>query len=154
MLRSSVREFVASEAMSSLGIPTTRALSLALTGDRVVRDQFYDGRAKLELGAVVCRVSPCFVRFGSFELPAARGDPALARELLDFVVAKHYPHLLAAASASSDSSSSESPGLPLLLEVAERTGRTVAAWQACGFVHGVLNTVRRTGFSVRFSIFF
>jgi len=143
VLRSSVREFVASEAMSSLGIPTTRALSLALTGDRVVRDQFYDGRAKLELGAVVCRVSPCFVRFGSFELPAARGDPALARELLDFVVAKHYPHLLAAASASSDSSSSESPGLPLLLEVAERTGRTVAAWQACGFVHGVLNTVRR-----------
>lgn len=137
VLRSSVREFVASEAMAALGIPTTRALSLALTGDQVVRDQFYDGRAKLELGAVVCRVSPCFVRFGSFELPAARGDPALARKLLDFVVEKHYPHL-----TSSLSSSSKSPGLPLLLEVAERTGKTVAAWQACGFVHGVLNTVR------------
>ena len=138
VLRSSVREFVASEAMAALGVPTTRALSLALTGDQIVRDQFYDGRAKLELGAVVCRVSPCFVRFGSFELPAARGDPALARKLLDFVVEKHYPHLI-----SSSSSSSKSPGLPLLLEVAERTGKTVAAWQACGFVHGVLNTVRK-----------
>lgn len=151
VLRSSVREFVASEAMHSLGVPTTRALSLALTGDRsVVRDQFYDGRARLEPGAVVCRVSPCFVRFGSFELPAAREDPALARKLLDFVVEKHYPHLAAASFAPSN----RSPGLPLLLEVAERTGRTVAAWQACGFVHGVLNTVRRTGFSVRFSSFF
>ena len=138
VLRSSVREFVASEAMAALGVPTTRALSLALTGDQIVRDQFYDGRAKLELGAVVCRVSPCFVRFGSFELPAARGDPALARKLLDFVVEKHYPHLI-----SSSSSSSKSPGLPLLLEVAERTGKTVAAWQACGFGHGVLNTVRK-----------
>ena len=145
VLRSSVRELVASEAMHALAIPTTRALSLVLTGDQVVRDQFYDGRAKLELGAVVCRVSPCFVRFGSFELPAARGDPGLARKLLDFVVEKHYPHLVSASSSSSSSSSSKStksPGLPLLLEVAERTGKTVAAWQACGFVHGVLNTVR------------
>jgi len=133
VLRSSVREFVASEAMAALGIPTTRALSLALTGDRVVRDQFYDGRAKLEPGAVVCRVSPCFVRFGSFELPAARGEPDLARALLDFVVEKHYPQLKTSAN-------SKSPGLPLLLEVAERTGKLVAAWQACGFVHGVLNT--------------
>ena len=71
VLRSSMREFLCSEAMHHLGVPTTRALSLTLTGDQVVRDMFYDGNPPPEPGAVVCRVAPTFVRFGHFELPAS-----------------------------------------------------------------------------------
>ncbi len=73
VLRSSIREFLCSEAMYHLGVPTTRALSLVLTGDQVVRDMLYDGHPAPEPGAVVCRVAPSFVRFGTFELPASRG---------------------------------------------------------------------------------
>ena len=68
VLRSSVREFLCSEAMHALGVPTTRALSLVTTGEPVVRDMFYDGRPDAEPGAIVCRVAPSFVRFGSFEI--------------------------------------------------------------------------------------
>ena len=71
VLRSSVREFLCSEAMHHLGVPTTRALSLALTGDKVMRDMFYDGRPALEPGAVVCRVAPSFIRIGNFEASSA-----------------------------------------------------------------------------------
>lgn len=78
VLRSSVREFLCSEGMHHLGIPTTRALSLVATGDRVVRDMLYDGNAQAEPGAVVCRVAPSFTRFGSFELPAARAESGAA----------------------------------------------------------------------------
>jgi uncharacterized protein YdiU (UPF0061 family) len=74
VLRSSVREYLCSEAMYHLGVPTTRALSLVLTGEQVVRDMLYDGNPKPEPGAVVCRVAPSFIRFGNFELPASRGD--------------------------------------------------------------------------------
>ncbi len=74
VLRSSIREFLCSEAMHHLGVPTTRALSLVLTGDQVLRDMFYDGDAKLEPGAIVCRVAPSFIRFGNFQLPASRSD--------------------------------------------------------------------------------
>ena len=74
VLRSSIREFLCSEAMAHLGVPTTQALSVALTGDKVMRDMFYDGRPALERGAVVCRVAPSFIRFGNFEIFAARGD--------------------------------------------------------------------------------
>ena len=70
VLRSSVREFLCSEAMHHLGVPTTRALSLVATGEEVVRDMFYDGHPKAEPGAIVCRVAPSFIRFGNFELPA------------------------------------------------------------------------------------
>ena len=73
VLRSSIREFLCSEAMHHLGVPTTRALSVALSGDKVIRDMFYDGRPALEQGAVVCRVAPSFIRFGNFEIFAARG---------------------------------------------------------------------------------
>src|SRR5690606_6837976 len=68
VLRSSLREYVCSEAMHALGVPTTRALSLVLTGESVVRDMFYDGHPAPEPGAIVCRVAPSFVRFGNFEL--------------------------------------------------------------------------------------
>jgi uncharacterized protein YdiU (UPF0061 family) len=74
VLRSSVREYLCSEAMHHLGVPTTRALSLVLTGEQVRRDMFYDGNPQLELGAVVCRVAKSFTRFGNFEILAARND--------------------------------------------------------------------------------
>lgn len=85
VLRSSVREYLCSEAMYHLGVPTTRALSLVLTGESVVRDMLYDGNPKPEPGAVVCRVAPSFIRFGNFELPASRGD----METLKKVFARH-----------------------------------------------------------------
>ncbi|KAG2451971.1 hypothetical protein HYH02_003744 [Chlamydomonas schloesseri] len=132
VLRSSLREFVASEAMAALGVPTTRALSLVGTGDKVLRDMFYNGNAKLEQGAVVCRVAPSFVRFGTFQLPVSRGagEVGLVQMAADWVVKYHMPHLAA----------EPNPYLGLLREACSRTGRLVAQWQALGFVHGVLNT--------------
>ena len=83
VLRSSVREFLCSEAMHHLGVPTTRALSLVTTGEGVVRDMFYDGHPKSEPGAVVCRVAPSFTRFGSFQLFAARRKQDVLQQLVD-----------------------------------------------------------------------
>ena len=151
VLRSSLREFVASEAMAALGVPTTRALSLVATGDKVLRDMFYSGDARFEPGAVVCRVAPSFVRFGTFELPVSRGpeEAHLVRTLLDYLIRHHFPELLAAragaaAGGSPESSPEGSPDQELyaawLSEVCARTGRLVAAWQGVGFVHGVGNT--------------
>src|SRR5690606_13339971 len=94
VLRSSVREFLCSEAMHHLGVPTTRALSLVGTGEPVVRDMFYDGRPRAEPGAIVCRVAPSVLRLGHFELPASRGDIDLLRLLADFSIWRHFPHLL------------------------------------------------------------
>ncbi|WP_267223833.1 protein adenylyltransferase SelO [Dyella silvae] len=131
VLRSSVREFLCSEAMHHLGVPTTRALSLVTTGDVVVRDMFYDGHPQQEPGAIVCRVAPSFIRFGNFELPAARGDTALLRRLANFTIARDFPEL-------------KGEGEPLYAEwfaqVCERTAVMVAHWMRVGFVHGVMNT--------------
>src|SRR5205814_9900556 len=91
VLRSSIREFLCSEAMHHLGVPTTRALCLVATGEDVVRDMFYDGRPKSEPGAIVCRVAPSFIRFGNFELPAARGDVPLLQQLVDFTIRRDFP---------------------------------------------------------------
>jgi uncharacterized protein YdiU (UPF0061 family) len=131
VLRSSLREFVCSEAMHALGVPTTRALSLVATGDDVVRDMFYDGNAQAEPGAITCRVAPSFVRFGSFELPSSRGDDALLRTLTDFVLRHHFADLGPPGRAAHEA---------LLREVARRTAELIAHWQAIGFVHGVMNT--------------
>ena len=131
VLRSSLREFLCSEAMHHLGVPTTRALSLVTTGETVVRDMFYDGHPVAETGAVVCRVAPSFIRFGHFELPASRGDEALLRQLVDFTIARDFPELSA-------------PPDELLarwfVEVCEHTARLMAHWMRVGFVHGVMNT--------------
>lgn len=81
VLRSSLREFVCSEAMYGLGIPTTRALSLVLTGETVVRDMFYDGRPAPELGAITSRVSRSFLRFGNFQILSDRGEYQNLRKL-------------------------------------------------------------------------
>ncbi len=131
VLRSSVREFLCSEAMHHLGIPTTRALSLVATGDPVLRDMFYDGHPADEPGAVVCRVAPTFIRFGNFEIFAARNDPTSLGKLADFVLEAYFPHLGARTPASM---------LALFREVGERTLATVTAWMRVGFVHGVMNT--------------
>ena len=131
VLRSSLREYLCSEAVHYLGIPTTRSLSLVTTGDSVIRDMFYDGRAKAEPGAIVCRVAPSFTRFGHFELPSARGDLSLLQKLLDFSLHAEF----------------EGRFLPgpegyceWFNEVAQRTARLMVDWQRVGFVHGVMNT--------------
>jgi uncharacterized protein YdiU (UPF0061 family) len=139
VLRSSLREYLCSEAMHHLGIPTTRALSLALTGETVIRDMFYDGRPQSEPGAVVCRVAPTFLRFGNFELPSARGDIELLHKLVAFTLKHHFPELNcpppdAAAEAW------EEPILQFFNVVVERTAFLVSEWMRVGFVHGVMNT--------------
>ena len=134
VLRSSVREFLCSEAMHHLGIPTTRALSLVATGDAVMRDVLYDGHPAPEPGAVVCRVAPSFTRFGSFQLPASRGEHDLLRQLVDFTVRADFPHLAA------DDATFETRLAAMFAEVCERTAALVVHWMRVGFVHGVLNT--------------
>ena len=94
VLRSSVREFLCSEAMHHLGVPTTRALSLVAGADRVVRDMFYDGHPREETSAVVCRVAPSFLRFGNFELPTARNDQTTLRRLADYALRTHFSELI------------------------------------------------------------
>ena len=91
MLRSSLREFVCSEAMHHLGVPTTRALSLVGTGEEVVRDMFYDGHAAPEPGAIVCRVAPSFVRFGNFQILTSRGEDEALKTLAGYVMREHFP---------------------------------------------------------------
>ncbi len=131
VLRSSIREFLCSEAMHHLGVPTTRALSLVATGDAVLRDMFYNGDAKLEPGAVVCRVAPSFVRFGNFELLTARDDTPLLERLVDFTITRDFPHL--------DGSPAERR-TRWFHEVCERTAVMIVHWMRVGFVHGVMNT--------------
>jgi len=131
VLRSSVREFLCSEAMHHLGVPTTRALSLVDTGEPVLRDMFYDGHAKPEPGAIVCRVAPSFIRFGNFELPASRGDTSLLRQLVDFTIRRDFPEL---------SGQGEALYAEWFAQVCERTASMVAHWMRVGFVHGVMNT--------------
>jgi len=115
-----------SEAMFHLGVPTTRALSLALTGEQVVRDMFYDGHPKLEPGAVVCRVAPSFTRFGSFQIFASRGETEA-----DYTIRTDFPHL--------DAPSPE-VYLEWFKEVCRTTADMIVHWMRVGFVHGVMNT--------------
>lgn len=131
VLRSSVREFLCSEAMHYLGVPTTRALSLVTTGEEVVRDMFYDGHPRPEPGAIVCRVAPSFTRFGSFELFSARKDEALLRQLVNYTMRTDFPHL---GAPSPDTYAA------WFSEVCQRTAGMVVDWMRVGFVHGVMNT--------------
>ncbi len=134
VLRSSVREFLCSEAMFHLGVPTTRALSLIGTGEQVMRDMFYDGHAKAEPGAIVCRVAPSFIRFGNFELPTSRNDIALLQKLIDFTIHRDFPEL------GSGQNATEQQRGDWFAQVCERTALMVAHWMRVGFVHGVMNT--------------
>ncbi len=124
VLRSSIREFLGSEAMHGLGIPTTRALA-------VVGSPLPVRRETMETAAVVTRVAPSFLRFGHFEHFAhtANDGPAL-RRLLDATIARYFPELMGHAQ----------PAAAMLEEVALRTARLMAQWQSVGFCHGVMNT--------------
>lgn len=131
VLRSSIREFLCSEAMHHLGVPTTRALCLVGTGEPVVRDMFYDGHPRAEPGAIVCRVAPSFVRFGHFELPASRDDVALLRQLAEFCIRRDFPELAGGG---------ESLLADWFATICRRTAVMIAHWMRVGFVHGVMNT--------------
>lgn len=127
VLRSSVREYLAGEAMAGLGIPTTRALALVVSDDPVYRET-------VETAAVITRVAPSFVRFGSFE--HWHDAPQNLRALLDYVIAHFYPECLGAEGEGGP----HAPALRMLGTVVRRTAELVAAWQTVGFCHGVMNT--------------
>lgn len=129
VLRSSVREYLMSEAMFYLSIPTTRALSLVSTGDPVLRDMFYNGNAAYEPGAIVSRVSPSFLRFGNFEILAARQENEHLRQLIDWTITRYYPHI-----------QGEEKVITWYREVVDRTAKLMVEWTRVGFVHGVMNT--------------
>jgi uncharacterized protein YdiU (UPF0061 family) len=131
VLRSSVREYLCSEAMHHLGVPTTRALSLALTGDKVLRDMLYDGHPEYEQGAVVTRVAPSFIRFGNFELFAARQDHKNLERLADYTINQFYPEL---------GKPSKEVYIAFFRAVMKKTLDMIIHWQRVGFVHGVMNT--------------
>lgn len=131
VLRSSLREFLCSEAMHHLGVPTTRALSLVTTGERVVRDMFYDGNPQAEPGAVVCRVAPTFTRFGNFEIFAAREDYATLRLLIETTIRHNFPHL---GEKNRDAIAA------WFGEICRTTREMIVHWMRVGFVHGVMNT--------------
>jgi len=131
VLRSSIREFLCSEAMFHLGVPTTRALSLTLTGEEVERDMFYDGHPKKEPGAVVTRLSPSFTRFGNFEILAAGKEFDLLKKLVDYTIETDFPHL-----HQRDKKDYEI----WFRDICDRTMDMVLHWMRVGFVHGVMNT--------------
>jgi uncharacterized protein YdiU (UPF0061 family) len=118
-----LREYLISEAMHALGIPTTRALAAVRTGEMVQRETAL-------AGAIVTRVLASNVRVGTFQYFAARGDAEAIKLLADHVIARHYPDLAPA----------ENPYLALLAAVMERQARLIADWLNVGFIHGVMNT--------------
>ncbi|MBB5214378.1 protein adenylyltransferase SelO [Parapusillimonas granuli] len=128
VLRSSVREYLAGEAMAGLGIPTTRALALVVSDDPVYRET-------VETAAIVTRVSPSFVRFGSFEHWSQ--SPAELQALFDYVVDRHFPACRAGVHGPDALNETVAR---FLREVVARTARLIADWQTAGFCHGVMNT--------------
>ena len=118
-----LREYLISEAMHALGIPTTRSLAVVTTGERVYREEVVPG-------AVLTRVAASHVRVGTFQYFAARGDEEGVRELLNYVIARHYP----------DARDADVPALAVLKAVAERQAALIADWMRVGFIHGVMNT--------------
>lgn len=131
VLRSSIREYLCSEAMYHLGVPTTRALSLALSGDNVLRDILYNGNPAYEKGAIVSRVAPSFLRFGNYQIFAARNDIKNLKSLTDYTIKHHFKHL---------GTPSKKTYINFFNEVSQRTLEMIVHWQRVGFVHGVMNT--------------
>ncbi len=131
VLRSSIREYLMSEAMFHLNIPTTRALSLVKSGEDVMRDLMYNGNPAYEDGAIVVRTAESFLRFGHFELLASRGDDKLLQELMDYSINRYFPEV---------TSSGNQKYIDWLKAVSTRTIDMVVGWYRTGFVHGVMNT--------------
>ncbi|XP_035613657.1 protein adenylyltransferase SelO-like isoform X2 [Oncorhynchus keta] len=131
VVRSSVREFLCSEAMHYLGVPTSRAASLIVSEEAVWRDQFYNGKVKKERGAVVLRLATSWFRIGSLEVLAKAEELDLLRKLLDFVIQEHFPSI-----------DSNDPGKYLIFysRVVNETAHLIAQWMSIGFAHGVCNT--------------
>ncbi|XP_014396175.1 PREDICTED: UPF0061 protein ETA_18310-like isoform X4 [Myotis brandtii] len=131
VLRSSVREFLCSEAMYYLGIPTSRAASLVVSDDEVWRDQFYNGNIVKERGAVVLRVAKSWFRIGSLEILSHYGELDLLRTLLDFIIQEHFPSL-----------DIKDPNryVEFFSIVVSETAQLIALWMSVGFAHGVCNT--------------
>ena len=126
VLRSTIREYLCSEAMHALGIPTTRALGIAGADEPVYRET-------PETAAVLLRLAPSHVRFGSFEVFYARREPQHIQQLADHVIEEYFPHCTNGTGAPDTYEQ-------FLIEVIERTARLIAHWQAVGFCHGVMNT--------------
>ena len=131
VLRSSVREYLCSEAMHHLGVPSTRALSLSLTGDQVLRDVMYNGNPAHEKGAIVSRVAKSFLRFGNFEIFSSRNDIKNLKILTDYTIKSHFSHL---------GKPSKEVYLQFFQEITNKTLEMIIHWQRVGFVHGVMNT--------------
>lgn len=131
VLRSSIREFLCSEAMHHLGVPTTRALSLVTTGEDVVRDILYNGNPAPEDGAIVCRVAPSFIRFGSFQIHAMDGNKSALQALARHTIKHHFP---------GHSIEDDEGVIEWIKHIARDTALMIAHWMRVGFVHGVMNT--------------
>lgn len=131
VLRSSIREYLCSEAMFHLGVPTTRALSLMLTGDEVLRDMLYDGNPAYEKGAIVCRAAESFIRFGNFQNFMAYRDTKNLKVLADYTIRNFFGHL---------GNPSKETYIEFFQEVVNLTMRMIIHWERVGFVHGVMNT--------------
>jgi uncharacterized protein YdiU (UPF0061 family) len=138
VLRSSIREFLCSEAMHSLGIPTTRAGSIITSNTKVIRDALYDGHTKEEQCTILLRLAPSFIRFGSFEITASTGpSPSmydLSSYLLNYLLKYHYTDI------NRQPINIKAKYQLLFREIVLRTAKMVAQWQCMGFCHGVLNT--------------
>lgn len=131
VLRSSLREFLCSEAMFNLNIPTTRALCCITTGEKVVRDMFYDGHPEEEPGAITTRMAPSFLRFGHYEVLAKSGEIDLLKKLADYTIRNFYPHFMRGESGDY---------VLWFKEICKRSSHLVLEWLRVGFVHGVMNT--------------
>ena len=131
VLRSSIREHLCSEAMYHLGVPTTRSLSLCLSGDEVLRDIMYNGNAAYEKGAIVCRVSPSFIRFGNFQIFASRKDFTNLKKLTDYTIRHFFTEI---------KTEGKDKYIAFFNAVLDRTLEMIVHWQRVGFVHGVMNT--------------
>ncbi len=132
VLRSSIREYLCAEAMHHLGIPTTRSLYLATTGEMISRDMLYDGHVELEPGAIICRTAPSFIRFGSFQILAADQNLENLKILTDYTISQYFSHL--------KSVNEKEKYVSFFREVADSTLDLVVEWYRVGFVHGVMNT--------------
>ncbi|BBI59702.1 hypothetical protein HSBAA_10080 [Vreelandella sulfidaeris] len=118
-----LREYLVSEFMAAMGIPTTRALAAVTSGERVVRQMS-------EPGAVFTRVASSHIRVGTFQFAAAQRDEALLKALADHVIDRHYP----------EAANAEDPYMALLEAVVARQAVLIARWMSVGFIHGVMNT--------------
>ncbi|XP_048590420.1 protein adenylyltransferase SelO isoform X2 [Nematostella vectensis] len=130
VFRSSVREFLASEAMHYLGVPTSRVASLVVSDEQVWRDQFYDGHPIREKAAVVLRLAKSWFRIGSLEILTSNGETDLLRKVVDFVIEQHFNKI----------KDSKEKYLEFFSQVVTKTAHMIAIWQALGFAHGVCNT--------------